>query len=130
MNLIDELFANGVLSEERANALKKEIGKNGKTEERVLLDNKVISEEALFQLKSKLSRIPLKTIKPESVPQDVLELIPEEASSNYKMVAFSKTENFVQIGMVYPENILAQNALRFLANQGKFTYHIYLLTIS
>jgi len=130
MNLIDELFANGVLSEERANALKKEIGKNGKTEERVLLDNKVISEEALFQLKSKLSRIPLKTIKPESVPQDVLELIPEEASSNYKMVAFSKTENFVQIGMVYPENILAQNALRFLPNQGKFTYHIYLLTIS
>jgi len=32
--------------------------------------------------------------------------------------------------MVYPENIEAQNALRFLANQGKFSYQVYLITFS
>src|SRR3989344_212072 len=32
--------------------------------------------------------------------------------------------------MVYPEDIAAQNALRFLANQENFTYQIYLITLS
>ena len=36
----------------------------------------------------------------------------------------------MQIGMVYPEDISAQNALRFLANQEKFNYQIYLITLS
>ncbi|MCX6720010.1 MAG: GspE/PulE family protein, partial [Candidatus Staskawiczbacteria bacterium] len=39
-------------------------------------------------------------------------------------------ENSVQIGMVYPEEISAQNALRFLANQENFTYQVYLITPS
>ena len=42
----------------------------------------------------------------------------------------AKTENSVQIGMVYPEDIAAQNALRFLANQENFTYQVYLITPS
>ena len=39
-------------------------------------------------------------------------------------------ENFVEIGMVYPEDIAGQNALRFLANQENFTYKVYLITPS
>jgi type IV pilus assembly protein PilB len=61
-------------------------------------------------------------------------LIPEEASVNYKMASIARPEgspeNFVQIGMVNPEDIAAQNALRFLANQENFTYQIYLITPS
>ncbi len=56
--------------------------------------------------------------------------MPEEASINYKMSAIARSENFVQIGMVYPENIAAQNALRFLAGQENFTYHVYLITLT
>ncbi len=130
MNLLQELFANGILTEERQAELQQEVLQSQKTVEEVLLSNKIISEKALFELKSKLLRIPLQNIKPQDIPAEVLELIPAEASSNYKMAAFSRTENFVQVGMVYPENILAQNALRFLANQAKFTYHVYLLTLS
>ena len=32
--------------------------------------------------------------------------------------------------MVYPEDISAQNALRFLASQENFTYQVYLITFS
>src|SRR3989339_85970 len=54
--------------------------------------------------------------------------MPEEAAVNYKMMPIAKTGNSLQIGMVYPENISAQNALRFLANQENFTYQVYLIT--
>jgi len=128
MKLIQELFAQGFLSEDRARDLEKEVDKTGKKEEEVILEKNIVSEDFLFNLKSKVFDFPLKKVKPQDVPFDVLELIPEEASVNYKMASISRNENSVQIGMVYPEDISAQNALRFLANQEDFNYQIYLIT--
>jgi len=128
--LLQELFANGILSESRKDELQKEIEKTGKKEEEIILEQNIISENALFELKSRILRIPLKKIKAEEILPEVLDLIPEEASVNYKMVSFARTENFVQVAMVYPEDISAQNALRFLASQEKFNYQVYLIAPS
>jgi type IV pilus assembly protein PilB len=127
MKLLQELFAQGLLSEKDRDNLQKEFGKSGKTEEEIILEKKIVSEDALFELKSKVLGIPLKRIKAEDVASDIFELMPEEASVNYKMTPLSKNENSVQVGMVYPEDISAQNALRFLANQERFTYQVYLI---
>ena len=138
MKLLRELFAQGLISEDKMNDLQKQVEKLGKTEEEVILANNIISEDLLFELKSKILEIPLKKVDAEKVPSNILELIPEEASVNYKMMAIAKgaevpsksKSNIVQIGMVYPEDIVAQNALRFLAGQENFTYQIYLITPS
>jgi len=55
-------------------------------------------------------------------------LIPEETVKYYQMVPLSKTRNFLEIGMVYPEDLKAQEALKFLARQGKFNYQVFLIT--
>lgn len=128
--LSQELFAKGLLSEKALEELKTQVEKTGRTEEDIVLEKKLIPEDSLFQLKSKILGMPLKKVKAEEVPAEVLELIPEEASLNYKMAPLGKSGNSVQIGMVYPENIAAQNALRFLANQEKFVYQVYLITPS
>lgn len=130
MKLLQELFAQGLLSEDRMNEMKKQVEKLGKTEEDLILEKKIVSESALFELKSKVLGIPLERVKTDDVSPDILDLIPEEAAINYKMVPISREGNFVKIGMVYPENIASQNALRFLANQENFTYHVYLITPS
>jgi type IV pilus assembly protein PilB len=130
MDLLKELFSNGTIQEAKLKELQDLVLKSSKPQEEVILENKVISEEALFELKSKLLRIPLQKVDATKVLPEVLELIPSEAATNYQMAAFAKTENFVSVGMVYPENMLGQNALRFLANQQKFNYHIYLITPS
>jgi len=128
MNLLQELFAQGFLSEDKVNDLKKQAEKTGKPEEEIILAKNIVSEDFLFNLKSKILNIPLKEVKANEVPAETLELIPEEASVNYKMASLAKIGNSVQIGMVYPEDIAAQNALRFLANQGNFTYQVCLIT--
>ena len=130
MKLLQELFAQGFLSEEKMDVLKEQIEKTGQTEEDAILDEKIVSEDVLFDLKSKVSGVQLKTVKAEEVPSAVLELMPEEASANYKMVPIAKNGNVVDIGMVYPEDIAAQNALRFLGGQENFTYKSYLITPS
>ena len=56
--------------------------------------------------------------------------MPEEAEINYKMVPLSRKDKVVEVGMPYPENIPAQNALRFLARQENFEYKVFLVTIT
>ena len=128
-NLSQELYANGVISEQKKTWLQAEITKTGKTEEDILLRNNIIAEGALFALKSKLLGIPLKKIDAE-VPIEVLEMISQEAAVNYKMTPLFKKGNVVGVGMVYPENTLAQNALRFMSRKDNFKYEIYLITFS
>jgi len=70
------------------------------------------------------------TSLPEEIPLDILELIGEDAAINYKIVPLFKKDNILGVGMVYPENILAQNALRFLSRKEKFNYKVYLITFS
>jgi type IV pilus assembly protein PilB len=130
MKLIQELFANGLLDEKKKNELQKEVEKTGKTEEEIILERKIVSENSLFELKSKVLKVPLKKVKAEEVPLEVLELISEEATINYKMAPLAKKDNVVEIGMIYPEDILAQNALRFLSRQENFNYKIFLITFT
>lgn len=130
MKLIQELYANAIIGEKKKEELEDEIKKTGNTEEELILSQKIYPENALFDLKSKIFKFPLRKIEIEKVPLEVLELIPEEAATNYKMAPFGKRENVVEIGMVYPEDAQAQNALRFLARQQNFNYATYLVTLT
>ena len=130
VKLLQELFGNGLLNEENKNKLQKELETTKKTEEEIILERKIVSEEYLFNLKSKISKISLKKVKAEEIPLDVLKLIPEEAAINYKMVPLAKNGNVFAIGMVYPEDVTAQSALRFLSRQENFSYQIFLITFT
>ncbi|MEK7124544.1 MAG: hypothetical protein AAB877_02585 [Patescibacteria group bacterium] len=130
MKLIQELYGQGLISDEQKKELESEVAKTEKTEEEVILAQKIVQEDFLFKLKSRLINKPLIKPKSEEVPLNVLELIPEEAATNYKMIPLFKKGNVVGVGMVYPENILAQNALRFLNRKENYNYEIYLITFT
>ena len=130
MKLIQELFANGIINEKTKDELQKEVEKTGKPEEELILDKKIYPENSLFELKSKIYKVPLMAVKADKVPLEVMELIPEEAATNYKMAPLEKKDSVVQVGMVYPEDGSALNALRFLARQQNFTYQIFLITFT
>lgn len=130
MKLLNELISSGLISEESKKEVEKTIKETGKTEAEVILEKKLAPENSLFEAKGRVLGIPFKDVKPDQVSSDVLELMPEEASVNYKMAPFGKTDDLIEIGMVFPEDIAAQNALRFLANQEGFRYRVYLITES
>ena len=128
MKLLQELFAQDIISEEKMKELDDQIKKSGKTEEEIILAKNIVSEDFLFNLKSKSLNLPLERIDAEKILPEVFKMVPEEACINYKMAAVEKTGNSVKIGMVYPEDIAAQNVLRFLGSQENFTYKSCLIT--
>ncbi|MBL7156302.1 MAG: type II/IV secretion system protein [Candidatus Pacebacteria bacterium] len=130
MNLIQQLIKKGILDKDQATSLEYQIKSSDKTAEEVILDRRLITESFLFNLKSKNIKIPLKKVFPEDVSLKVLELIPEDSAKYYKMMPLAREDSVVEIGMVYPEDLKAREALKFLARQGKFSYKIYLITLS
>jgi len=127
MALLEELVKKGILDKKVAASLEEKLKASGKKEEELILEKGIVSEDFLFNLKSNYLKIPSKKIRPEEISPEVLEQIPEETASFYQMVPLAKKENVLEVGMVYPEDLAAQEALSFLARRGKFSYQVFLI---
>ncbi|MDD5145528.1 MAG: GspE/PulE family protein [Candidatus Pacebacteria bacterium] len=129
--LIQQLLKKGLLDKEKAASLEYEVKNSGKKEEEVILEKQLVSEVVLFALKGEELKIPFKEDVPaEEVSLTLLEMIPEESAKYYKMIPLVKGDDFLEVGMVYPEDLRAQEALKFLSRQGKFTCRIFLITLT
>ncbi len=130
MEIIKKLVDKGFLSQDKAISLESEVQGTGKTVEDIILKENVVSEELLFDLKSEITGVSLKEDIDLTISQEILRLIPEDSAKHYNMVALSKTDDQVDIGMVYPEDLRAQEAIKFIARREGFSYNIYLIPIS
>ena len=130
MDLIQTLIKRKAINREEGVRLKMEAKKSDRAIEEIILKEKILSEKTLFALKSKLLKIPLKQIVPAKISSGVLELIPRESAQYYKIIPFKKGEDSFDVGMVYPEDSQAQEALKFLARQSKLSYNFFLISLS
>ena len=128
MSLINKLLEKGLIEKEKAAALQAEAKSSGKNVEELILEQQTIPENIVFGAKSEDLRIPLREVEVEEVPLKTLESIPEETAKYYQMIPLKRTDNSLEIGMVYPEDLKAQEALNFLARQKDFTYKVFLIT--
>lgn len=130
MNLLQYLINENLIEDKKESEIQNEVKKTGQTLEEIILKKEILKEEVLFKAKSGFLKIPLRKIASEDVPLEILDLIPEDPTATYKMVPLAKEKDIVEIGMVYPENIPAQDALRFLGRQYKFDYEVFLITLT
>ena len=96
--------------------------------ESLIYQRHLISEEELAKVKGKILGIPYKKIDSKQIKADLFELIPKETAFSYKIVPLSKVDNMLVVGMMNPDNPLAQNALKFIAKQKGFNVGVYLIT--
>lgn len=103
-----------------------------KTPEELILGKKILPENILFQIKSKLTGVPLRETLPEKIPSEILEIIPRESAEYYKIIPLllRKKEEVLEVGMVYPDDPKAVEALKFLTRQQKLHLKIFLITFS
>lgn len=130
MNIVDTLVKKRLLDEAKGAELNAQVQAENKSAETLILEQKLIDEGLLFSLKAEELRLPLRSVDVKDVAAKVFELIPEDAARYYSMVPLAQGEGRVEIGMVYPEDFRAQEALKFLARQNGFSYTTVLLSIS
>ena len=127
-SLVQQLLKKNIIDKEKATSLEFEIKNSGRKEEEVILEKKIVSEISLFNLKSENLRILLREVSPEDVPLKILEIIPEESAKYYQMIPIGRKGDTLEVGMVYPEDLKAQEALKFLTRQEKVAYQVFLIT--
>ena len=128
MSLIDQFVEKGILDREKANALSTEARRLNKKDDEILLETGAVPEQVLYQAKSEILIIPLREVDSEKIVLEILELIPEDTVKYYQMIPLSKTDKMLEVGMVYPEDLKSQEALKFLSRQQGFTYQVFLIT--
>ena len=128
MSLLEQLVEKGILDKQKAVSLALEIKKSGQKEEEAILAENIISEKDLFALKSAILRIPLKEFSASDISLETLELIPEETAKYYRMIPLKRNANLLEIGMIYPEDLKAREALKFTSRQERFAYQVFLIT--
>ena len=130
MALLNRLVKKGLISHVLAEEIEKEAQRVGVNVEELLLDKNLISELDLFEQKAKELNINFIKEAPERIESDVLESIPQESVEHYQMVPIIKKDNNLEVAMVYPGDLKAQEALNFLARQKGFTYRVSLISPS
>ncbi len=132
MDLIEFLVRENKIKKEEAKKAREEIKKTGKETEEVILDKNILKESDLFKAKSKFLETPIREIKEEKFIPEALSFIPKESVQFYKMLPLSvdKDKGEMDIGMVYPEDARAREALNFLARQQKLAPNVFLITLS
>jgi type IV pilus assembly protein PilB len=128
--LLQSLTKEGLLTEEIGKKLLQEASLLRKNIEELIYERRLVDEEVLANLKSRLLGAPHKKIKIEEIDEELLKLIPEETVRNYKVIPVSKTADLFVAGMLYPDDSRAQEVLKFIAKQLKVNLGVYLVTHS
>jgi len=130
MDLIKILIEKNIIKKEKGSDIENQVKEKKGTTEEIILKENILSEKALFTLKSELLKIPLQEVDASKISPKVLELIPRESAQYYSMVPLKKIKGGFEVGMVYPENNQTQEALKFLTRQNKLSYKYFLITLS
>ncbi|MGB9848057.1 MAG: GspE/PulE family protein [Minisyncoccia bacterium] len=130
-NFLDLLVKNNKINQELADRLLKESQNLNRNVEDLIYERNLVSDLEIAKIKSEYYKIPLKTFtKDEVIPNEVLNIIPEEVSRTHKIIAFKKEKDTLYVGMLYPDDLKAQDILKFIAKQKKLNIAIYLITKS
>ncbi|MCX6789834.1 MAG: GspE/PulE family protein [Candidatus Gribaldobacteria bacterium] len=132
MDIYQFLIKKKFFTKEEAIVWQKEVTEKGKTLEELMTAKDATKEAEFFRWKAEALGIPLRKDLPENIPHEVLSIIPRESADFYKItpLGIERNNNILVVGMVYPENQQAQEALKFLVRQQKLSPQIYLITLS
>jgi len=95
----------------------------------LLISSGLISASQLNVIKSKIFNLPTADLSEIEINQSVLRILPQEVATNYKIIVFDQKEKDIKVGLVNPGNFLAIEAMDFLAKQGGWTPHYYVISI-
>ncbi|MCR4322751.1 MAG: ATPase, T2SS/T4P/T4SS family [Candidatus Azambacteria bacterium] len=110
------LLDGGLAKKDQLDFAQKEADDAGKKIEAVLIEQKIVTEEELIKLKAYILGIPFVNLEKETIPLEVLQIIPEPIARKYSIVAFRKKGSQLEVAMTDPEDIQTIEFVRKKAN--------------
>ncbi|MFY9462934.1 MAG: hypothetical protein WAP52_01975, partial [Candidatus Sungiibacteriota bacterium] len=127
--IVDILAAKKLITLEEGAVVRKEA-----KEKKVPLDEVLyargIGEQDVAEAKSALTGYAVKYLKGIAIPFNTLRDIPEESARHYKIIPLGRHEGYMDIGMLYPDDVASEEALKFMAGRANLPVRIFVITPS
>ncbi len=128
--LLKSLVEESLLTQEGITALSRDSVSLKRGIEELLTERRMVEDGELARVKGKLLGIPYKSFSPDELSKEILAIIPESTARNYSVVALSRDKNLLVVGMLHPDDVAAQEALRYIAKQERVSLGVYVITKS
>ena len=128
--LIQALVDAGHLSQSQGDALLRESASISKRVEDIIYDRRLVAEAEVAHAKSIILNIPYAKISTEGITPELIKMVPEETVTTYKAAPLSRQGDMLIVGMVHPDDVKAQEALRFIAKRNRVSLGVYIITPS
>jgi type IV pilus assembly protein PilB len=126
MDVIGILKDKGVIKTEDVASVQDEIARGASLE--AVLDRIGIPNETIIKTLAEQYGIPYRTLPAvDPVEKEVLKYIPEESAKHYSFVPLGVKDGALEVGIVDPDNIEAQDALQFISGRVGMPYKIFLI---
>jgi type IV pilus assembly protein PilB len=127
MDLLRNLVQKGKLTQKQSKEINEKIVETGKRPEELIISENLIPESDLFQSKGEFFDFPLIQEPPKNISSEILSLIPRDSAEHYNLIPIGRQDDIVEVGMIYPEDIQAREALKFLGRRSGFEHKIFLI---
>lgn len=128
--LIEELIKRGIIQKIPGEKVIQEAALSGGSAEEILYEKKLAKEEDVVKIKSELLKAPYRKVDVNSVDEKLFGIISRDMVLTYRVIPIERTPNMLVVGMFHPNNIKAQDALKFIAKQQGVSLGVYLVTLS
>jgi len=125
--LLNILQSKKIIDAARAEEIRKLIPKSKQDLSSFLVNEKIIDEEKLTEIKAEAYGFPYYNLLFEEVPEGVLNFLPEDIAKTYQIICFGRENKIIKMGMV-DTNLKAMEAVNFLAADERLQVQYYLIS--
>lgn len=126
--LLKELQKANLVDDEAVKKLSREVLLSGRSVEEVINERRIIEDVKLAKFKSSILKVPYQKINFDAFDDKLLDVIPEETVRTYGAAPISKDGDLLVVGMVNPDDLKAQEALKFVGRRERLNLGIYLIS--
>ncbi|MCL5114595.1 MAG: hypothetical protein M1604_02315 [Patescibacteria group bacterium] len=128
--LVKKLVEKKIITDDVGRRVLRDAGLRGQPAEDLIYQGRLADEVAVAKVKSEMLSIPYKKVSIDAVTDALIALIPKETSKTYQVIPVEKNGDMLVVGMLRPDNLQAQEALKFIAKQERVSLGVYLVTPS
>jgi type IV pilus assembly protein PilB len=126
--LLEQLQTRGLITEAVATRLKRDAIVGNESPEDIVGRERIVPDEQVAALKSELLKVPYKKIDPEAIDAKLMGLVPEETARTYHAIPISLQDGLLIVGMLHPDDVKAQDAMKFIARENHINLGVYLIS--
>jgi hypothetical protein len=130
MTLLEEFIKKKIITTTQSFSIINEIDSSEKTLDQVLLSSGISPDDILDVKKEYFKNIPFNIFNdPRPIADYILDFIPVESAERYKIVPLGvSSDDYLEVGMLNPEDLTAKTILQFISTKIGKPYKIYLIS--